>query len=308
MKLRQLQCLCAVIDAGFNISRAAAALHATQPGVGQQLRQLEQELGVDLLLRQRGRPVALTPAGERTIAWARRSLQCADNFKAAARATRVGEGGGTLTVLTTHSLANYLLAPTLVAFTRAFPQIRISVMQGVHDQIAQTVAAAKVSFGITHLPRELPPDVVAVPFRTQELVLLTPVGHPLLRVRELTVERIAAYPLIAQNPSRPQGAGILRRFQEAGVEVRLAVDAPDADVVKSYVRAGLGVAVIPSMAFSPRDDRTLRIRDASHLFDPSVVAVLLKRGSHVPDYVYAFLELLDPALQRRGMDAVVFGA
>jgi LysR family transcriptional regulator, cys regulon transcriptional activator len=307
MKLRQLQCLCAVVDAGFNISRAAATLHATQPAVGQQLRQLEQEVGIDLLLRQRGRPVALTPAGERTIGWARRSLQCAENFRAAARSTRGGDAGGTIALLTTHTIASYLLPAALVAFTAAFPRIHVSVLQGLHDQVGQLVRDAKVSFGLTHQPRDVPADVVAVPFRTLELALVAPAGHPLLRRRELTLERIAAYPLIAQNPWRPQGAGILARFREAGLELDLRIDAPDADAVKSYVRAGLGVAVIPAFTYSAQADRGLRIRDASHLFDASVAAVLLKRDSHLPDYVYAFLEMLEPALQRRRIESLVFG-
>lgn len=308
MKLRQLQCLCAVVDAGFNISRAAAALHASQPAVGQQLRQLEEELGVDLLLRQRGRPVALTPAGERTIDWARRSLQCADNFRAAAREARAGASGGTMSLVTSHTLANYLLPPAIVPFTHAFPRVRVSVVQGGADQAVQLVRDGTITFGVTHLPRALPSEVVAIPFRTLGLALLAPAGHPLLRVKQLTLEKIAAYPIVAQSPSRPQGAGVLKKFLEAGLQVDSRVDALDADVTKTYVAAGLGVGIIPAFTYSAVRDRGLRSRDVSHLFDASEAAVLLKRDSHLPDYTYAFLEMLDPALERRRLQGLVFGS
>jgi DNA-binding transcriptional LysR family regulator len=275
--------------------------------VGKQLRQLEEELGVDLVMRQRSRPVALTPAGERTIVWARRSLQCAANLRATARETRAGDAGGVISVLTTHTLANYLLVPAVTAFSKAYPRVRVNVVQGVHDHVAQLVRDGTVSFGLTRQPRELPPDVLAVPFRTLDLALVTPAGHPLQRVKELTLEKIAAYPLIAQNTARPQGAHVIRRFLEAGVDVNIQVEVLDADVVKTYVAAGLGVGVIPTFTFSARRDHGLRLRNASHLFDSTIAAVLLKRETQLHDYVYAFLELLDPGLERRRIEGLVFG-
>jgi DNA-binding transcriptional LysR family regulator len=308
MKLRQLQCLCAIVDAGFNISRAATALHATQPAVGKQLRQLEEELSIDLLLRQRGRPVALTEAGERTIAWARRSLQCAANFRAAARETRGGQAGGDLFLGTSHTHANYLLLPAIVAFARDFPRVHFHVQQGTPDQVAHLVRDGSTTMGVTHQPPELPPEVLGIPFQASRQVLVAPAGHPLLKTRQLTLEQIAKHPIIAQNPARPHGARILGKFGEAGLEVKLPVEALDADVMKTYVAAGLGVSIIPAFSYSAQRDRGLRIRDAGHLFDAVVSAILLKRESHLPDYVYAFLERIDATLERRRVEAYVFGA
>ncbi len=306
MKLRQLQCLCAIVDAGYNISRAAAALHATQPAVGKQLRQLEEELGVDLLRRQRGRPVGLTQAGERTIAWARRSLQSADNVRAAARDTLGGVSGGSIVLATSHTHANYILLPAIVAFTKAFPHVRISVLQGTTDQVVQLVREGKAAFGVTHMPPELPGEVVAIPFHSSRQVLVAPAGHPLLKGKALTLERLAAFPIIVQSPTRPQGARIVGKFQQAGLSVNLAVEAMDADVMKTYVAAGLGIAIIPALCYSAQRDRELKIRDADHLFEPAVSALLLKRDSHLPHYVYAFLEMLDAALDRQRLEELVF--
>jgi LysR family cys regulon transcriptional activator len=304
MKLRQLQCLCAVMDAGFNISRAGTHLHATQPAVGKQLRQLEEELGVDLLLRQGGRVVGLTEAGERTVAWARRALQCVQNIRAVGQESG-GKTGGTIVLATGHAHANYVLLPAIVAFSRRFPRVRINVLQGTPDQVAELVRQGKVAFGVTHLPGELPKEIAAIPFLTSPRVLVVPVGHPLLKQKELTLEKLAAYPMIILHSARPQGARIARKFHEAGLDVNCAVQTLDADVAKTYVAAGLGIGIIPAFCYSARQDRGLRVRDVGHLFDPAVSAVLLRPQSHLQQYVYAFLESLDPALERRRLETLV---
>ncbi|MBB3181140.1 LysR substrate-binding domain-containing protein [Variovorax sp. Sphag1AA] len=305
MKLRQLQCLCAVIDAGFNISRAAIALHATQPAISKQLRQFEEELGVDLLLRQGGRPVAMTEAGERVLGWARRALQCADNVRLVARAEE-GEAGGTIALATSHTHANYLLLPVIVAFRQRFPLVRINVQLGSPNQVAELVRDGKAAIGVTHLPEELPKEVLAVPFLTSPRVLVVAPGHPLLKEKKpLTLEALAPHPIILLSSSRRLGARILRKFQQAELDLNVVVQALDVDVIKNYVAAGLGMGIIPAFAFSSAKDRALRARDVAHLFDPSESAVLMRRRSQLPKYVYQFLEQLDSALEYRCMEAHV---
>lgn len=305
MKLRQLQCLCAVVDCGFNISRAAELLHATQPAVGKQLRQLEEELGCDLLVRQGGRLLGLTPPGEQALGWARQCLQCADNLRGAVRLA-TEEAGGTIELATSHTHAKVILLPALLAFRRRYPQVRIAVQQGSPDQVAELVRDGKATLGVIHLPPQLPKEVVAAPFLSTRQVLALPVGHPLLDAPELTLARIAAYPLIMQSPARPQGTRILQRFEQAGLEVDVAVQALDADVMKAYVAAGLGIAVIPGFLHAPEQDPALRVRDIDHLFPPAVSAVLLRRRSVLHKGVYALLEHLSAVLDRRRVDALVF--
>lgn len=304
MKLRQLQCLCAVVDAGFNISRAATVLHATQPAVGKQLRQFEEELGADLLLRQLGRPVALTEMGERTLAWARRALQCAENIRVMAREGG-GEAGGSIALATSHAHATYLLLPAIVAFRRRFPRVHINVLQGAPGQVADLVRDGKAAIGVTHLPEELPKEVLAVPFLTSQRLLVVPQGHPLLKEKKMTLEKIAVYPLILLHSLRAQGARIVRTFQQAGLEVTVAVNALDADVVKTYVASGLGVGVIPAFCYAAQKDRGLRVRDVAHLFEPAESAVLLRRHSHLQKYMYQFLAELHPTLEPRHLEGLV---
>ncbi|QDL38566.1 LysR substrate-binding domain-containing protein [Rhodoferax sediminis] len=305
MKLRQLQCLCAVVDAGFNISRAASVLHATQPAVSKQLRQFEEELGVDLLLRQRGRPVALTEEGQRTLLWARRALQAADNIRGIAREGR-GGGEGSIALATSHAHANHLLLPAIVAFSRRFPKVRITVLQGTPGQIAELVRDGKATLGVTHAPEQLPRETVPVPFLTSPRVLVTPPGHPLLKTKALTLEKIAQSALIVQHSARPRGSRIVRKFVEAGLEVNVVVQALDSDVIKTYVGAGLGVGIIPAFTWSASRDRAVRARDVGHLFEPSESVVLLRRQSHLQKYVYRFLEELHPSLEQRRLEQLVF--
>lgn len=304
MKLRQLQCLCAVVDSGFNISRASEVLHATQPAVGKQLRQLEEELGTDLLVRQGGRLLGLTDAGERALVWARRALQCADNLRAAVRQN--DDTGGTIELATSHTHAKYVLLPTILAFTERYPQVRLALQQGAPEQVAELVRDGKATIGVIHMPPQLPPEVIAVPFRQTRQVLALPAGHPLLQERELTLEKLAAYPLVVQSPARPQGARILRKFEQAGLEVKLSVQALDADVMKTYVEAGLGISIIPAFLYSQQQDTGLRVREIEHLFPPAVSAILLRRRSYLRPCAYAFLEQLDPTLDRQRVEALLF--
>ncbi|HSW16676.1 MAG TPA: LysR substrate-binding domain-containing protein [Ramlibacter sp.] len=305
MKLRQLQCLCAVVDAGFNISRAAVVLHATQPAVSKQLRQFEEELGMDLMVRQAGRPVGLSEVGERTLAWARRALQASENIRALAREGR-GGSGGSIAIATSHAHATYLLLPAIMAFTSRFPKVRITVLQGAPAQTAELVRDGKATLAVTHAPEDLPKETVAVPFLTSPRLLVVPPGHALLKEKELTLEKIAAHPLIVSHSARIGGSRILQRLEQAGLEANVVVQALDADVIKTYVAAGLGVGVVPAFAYSPQRDRALRARDVGHLFEPAASVVVLRRQSLLQKYVYQFLEELDPALERQRIEAQVF--
>jgi DNA-binding transcriptional LysR family regulator len=305
MKLRQLQCFCAVADAGFNISRASLVLHATQPAIGKTLRQFEEDLGADLLVRQGGRVLGLTEAGECALVWARRTMQCAENLRLAVQESG-GDAGGNIELATNHVHAKYVLVPAIVAFTRRFPKVRIGIQQGTPEQVAELVRDGKVLAGITHVPLQLPKEIVVVPFLSSRQVLVTPVGHPLLDEKELTLERLAAYPLIVQSPAQVQGERVVGRFRDAGIRVNLAVQALDSDVKKTYVAAGLGIAIIPAFNYSEARDSELRVRDVDHLFGPSPSAILLRRRSHLPRYVYDFFEQLDPALDRRRIESLIF--
>jgi LysR family cys regulon transcriptional activator len=305
MKLRQLQCFCTLADAEFNISRASLTLHATPPAIGKQLRQFEENLGTDLLVRQGGRILGLTEAGERALVWARRTLQCAGNLRASVQGSDA-QTDGHIDLATNHTHAKYVLLPAIVAFARRFPRVRIGIQQGTPDQVAELVRDGKASAGISHVPPQLPKELIAIPFCSSQQVLCTPVGHPLMAQEELTLEKLAAYPLIVQSPAQAHGARILGKFNEAGVQVHVAVQALDSDIKKTYVAAGLGIAIIPAFNFSEELDKGLCVRDVGHLFGPSPSVILLRRRSYLPRFVYDFFEQLDPVLERSHIESLIF--
>lgn len=307
MKLRQLQCLCAVVDAGFNISRAAAVLHATQPAVAKQLRLLEDELAADLFVRQGNRPTGLTDAGAHTEMWARRALVCAENIRAGVRENPEAVGG-TILLATSHAHAKYVLLPAIAAFNQRYPKVRINVLQGSPDQVADLVREGKAMLGVTHLPPELPKDVTAAPFLTSHLVVIAPHGHPVLAGPVLTHERLATYPLIVQRSVRPQGARVIQKFRQVGLEVEPVVQTLDVDIVKAYAAAGLGVGIIPAFCFSSNDQEALGVRDARHLFDSTTSVVLVRRHSLLQKHVYVMLGQISPNLERSHLEPVIFGA
>jgi DNA-binding transcriptional LysR family regulator len=305
MKLRQLQCFCAVVDADFNISRASEALHTTQPSVGKHLKQLEEELASDLLVRSGGRILGLTPNGEQILVWARRALQCTENIRSASRDAR--QAHGTLTLATSHTHANYVILPAILEFTRRFPEVQIGVQQGAPEHVAEMVRSGKADIGVIHEPPDLPREVVALPFLSAPQCLIMPLEHPLKAEPDLTLEKLASFPLIVQSKDRPQGQRVLGEFDRANLSVRVSVQALDADVMKTYVAAGLGIAVVPSYSFRDLDQQSLVARDVSHLFEPGVSAALLRRDSHIRNCVFEFLEELSDELPRSRVDAVVSG-
>lgn len=307
MKLRQLQCLCAVVDCGFNISRAAKHLHATQPAVSKQLRLLENELGIALIVRHGDRAVGLTPLGERALLWARQSLRSAENIRVLSR-EGADDAGGMLVLASSHSHSKHLLLPALQAFCGKFPRIRVTVIQRPPDEAAELVRDGKAAIAVTHSPANLPRETVAIPFLTSDRMLVMPTGHPLLRVKELTLESIAPYPLIMQRTNRPDAPQIDRQFEDAGLPLHIAVQAIDTDVIKTYVAAGLGVGIIYEFAYNPKADRGVRVRNVGHLFAPSSSTVVVRRDALLPKFAYEFLECLHPSLDRSRMESIVFGS
>ena len=181
----------------------------------------------------------------------------------------------------------------------------INVQLGSASQVAELVRDGKATVGVTLMPEDKPIEVLAAPFLTSRRLLVMPPGHPLLKEKELVLEKLAPYPLILQYSSRRLGPRILRKFQQAGLEANVIVQALDANVLKNYVGAGLGLGIIPAFAYSPTKDRGLRARDVGHLFDPAESAVLLRRHSQLPGYIYQFLQMLDPKLEPQWIESRV---
>jgi LysR family cys regulon transcriptional activator len=308
LNLQQLRYLCAIVDHGLNVSDAAEALHTSQPGISKQVRQLEDELGVRVFVRQGKRLASLTPAGESVVATARRALREIGNLK------RVGaefhsEDEGTLAIATTHLQARYVLPPVLRDFAIRYPKVKLELHQGNPTQVAEQTARGDSDLGIATEAVAMNPDLVTLPCYRWNRCVLVPRDHPLTKNRPLTLAALARHPIITYDFTFTGRSQINAAFDSAGLVPNVVLTALDSDVIKTYVEMGLGVGIIATMAWDPvRDAGVFEQLDAAHLFAPSITRIALRRGTFLRGYVYDFIAGFAPALDRAAVDAALAGA
>jgi LysR family transcriptional regulator, cys regulon transcriptional activator len=304
MKLQHLHYLCAVAQEGFSISRAASALGTSQPAISKQIRLLETELGADLLIRRGNRIVGLTSAGEAIIDAARRTVWEAQNLQ---RITEefTQKGSGRLVIATTHMYARYVLRPVIKDFIRSHSHVQLVLRQGTPSMIAEWVASGEADLGIVGKPLEVHDELLFLAGEALHRSVIVPMQHPLLQEKRVTLKKIAQFPIITLDPSLEGGLIVLNAFQAIGITPNIVLSALDADVVKSYVELGLGVAVLLSIAYEPERDRDLRSIDAAHLFLPTIFHVVLRQGKYLPGHMYDFIERLAAKWDRRAVDTAM---
>jgi LysR family cys regulon transcriptional activator len=298
--------LCAVVDNGMNVSDTAEVLFTSQPGISKQIRQLEDELGLQIFVRQGKRLAALTPAGEMVVATARRALREVLNLKRVADEFR-GEDSGTLSIATTHTQARYVLPRVLSAFVARYPKVRLVLHQGNPRQVADQTAAGEVDVGIATEALADRPELVTLPCYRWNRVVLVPKGHPLAGVRPLTLEALAQHPIVTYDFSFTGRSAINAAFAAKGLTPNVVLTALDADVIKTYVELGTGVGIVAQMAYDPVKDIAFERLDASHLFASSTTRLGLRRGVFMRGYVYAFIALFAPQYGRAVVDAALAG-
>ena len=306
MNLQQLRYLCAVVDHGLNVSVAADALFTSQPGISKQIRQLEDELGVPIFIRQGKRLSALTAGGEVIVATARRALQELNNLK------RVGaefksEDTGTLAIATTHMQARYVLPPVLKRFAERYPKVRLLLRQGNPVQVAENTVRAEVDVGIATEALADVPELVTLPCYTWNRCVLVPKGHPLAKVKPLTLEALARYPIVTYDYSFTGRSQINAAFSTKGLEPNVVLTALDSDVIKTYVEQGLGVGIVAQLAFDPVRDTQFDKIDAAHLFAASTTRLALRRGIYLRGFVFDFIALFAPRFDRSVIEAALRG-
>lgn len=305
MKLQQLRFMREVVRAKFNVSAAANVLHTAQPGVSNQIQLLEQELGVQIFQRRGKRLVGLTKPGQVIVNFAERMLREAENIK------RVGvefsnDASGTLSIATTHTQARYALPPVIKQFTERFSKVRLDIHQGNPTQVAEMAVAGVVDLGVATEAIDQFSELVTLPCYEWNRGVIVPPGHPLLSEKPLTLEAIAAYPIVTYDFAFSGRSKINKAFEARGLEPNVVLTAIDSDVIKTYVELGLGIGILAKMAYNPERDRNLLMLDAAHLFEPSTTRIGIRRGTYLRSYVYDFIELFAPHLNR-GMVEVAMG-
>ena len=297
MKLQQLRYLVEVARRGLNVSEAALALHTSQPGISKQIRALEDELGVEVFERRGKRLTAVTEPGKAVIEIAERVLAETANLKRAG-AEFADEKLGTLTIATTHTQARYALPRAVAAFKRRYPGVRLLIHQGNPSQICEQVIAGEADLAIATEQIAGHPELVSLPCYQWNRCVVVPPRHALLKAKPLTLEALAAHPIVTYDFAFANRSLVQKAFEAKALAPNVVLTALDADVIKTYVELGLGVGIMARMAFDAKRDRGLRAIDASHLFESSTTRLGIKRGAWLRRYAYDFIEFFAPHLPR----------
>lgn len=307
MELRQLRSLAALADADFSVSRAAERLRLVQPAVSQHLRQLETELGFPLFERNGRRLTGLTAAGEQVLRHARGSLAEASNILAIGR-DHQRDDAGVLRIGTTHTQARYLLPPAIRRFREAFPRVDVQIHQGTPRELAELAVQDRVDVAVCTEVIGSHPALAATPCYRWNRCLIAPPDHPILDARPLTLELLAGVPLITYVPGFTGRGRISDAFARDGLAPRIVLAAADSDVIKTYVREGLGVGIIAALAWRAGEDGDLGVRDLAHLFPWEVARVAHLRGKHLRRFQQRFVEILQEEAGAAGRAARRAGA
>lgn len=295
MKLQQLRYIWEVAHHDLNVSATAQSLFTSQPGISKQIRLLEDELGVEVFARSGKHLTHVTPAGEAILETAGEVLRMVESIKQVAQEYS-NEKKGSLSIATTHTQARYALPATIKAFMQRYPDVSLHMHQGTPMQIAEMAADGTVDFAIATEALELFSDLIMMPCYRWNRCVLVPKDHPLTQLAELTLEAVAAHPIVTYVFGFTGRSKLDEAFTNKGLEPRVVFTAADSDVIKTYVRLGLGIGIIAGMAHDESIDEDLVALDASHLFASSVTKIGCRRGTFLRGYMYEFIEDFAPHL------------
>jgi len=306
MNIQQLRYIVEVERQGLNVSDAADALFTSQPGVSKQIRALEEELGVAVFVRHGKRIVDVSAPGREVLAIAQRILRDVDNLAQVGEDFR-NEKEGRLSIATTHTQARYALPKVIADFTRKYPGVRLELHQGSPRQVCEMVINGEADLAIATEAIADYDELVMLPCYQWNRCVVAPADHPILRVQPLSLEEIARWPLITYDTAFTGRGQMNKAFLGRGLKPNVVLTAMDSDVIKTYVRMGLGIGIVARMAFDPVADKGLGVADAAHLFESSTTRVGIRRNAWLRGYVYSFIELFAPSLSRRIIDAAQAG-
>ena len=295
MNFQQLRIVRETVRQDFNLTTVANALFTSQPGVSKHIKDLEDELGIEIFVRRGKRLLGLTEPGKELLAVVERILLDAQNVRSIADQFSSRETGN-LVIATTHTQARYTLPDVIKRFKAEYPKVHLALHQGSPREIAELLSAGEVDIAIATEGLDSVPEVVTFPCYSWHHALIVPQGHPLTQVAEPTLAAIAEYPIVTYHEGFTGRANIDRSFAEAGVVPDIVLSAIDADVIKTYVDIGLGIGIVASMAYHPERDANLVRLDLPGLFGENTTRLALRRGVYLRSYAYAFIDALVPGL------------
>jgi LysR family cys regulon transcriptional activator len=299
MNLHQFRFVQEAVRRSLNLTEAARALHTSQPGVSKAIIELEEELGVEIFARHGKRLKRVTEPGQHVLKSIELIMREVGNLK------RIGEqfsaqDSGTLSIATTHTQARYVLPLPVAKLREAYPKVNISLHQGSPDQVARMVIDEVAEIGVATESLSDYPDLVTLPCYEWQHVLVLPLAHPLASKERIHLEDLATEPLITYHPSFTGRTRIDAAFAHKKLAPRIALEAIDSDVIKTYVRLGLGIGIVAEMAVrNDAGNADLAVRPLGNLFGQNVARVAFKRSAYLRNFVFKFAELLSERLDRK---------
>ena len=301
MKLQQLRYIWEVAHHDLNVSLTAKSLYTSQPGISKQIRLLEDELGVEIFSRSGKHLTRVTPTGEKILKIAGDILRQVDGIKQLTQEHN-SPNHGSLSIATTHTQARYALPSIIEGFIGKYPDVSLHMHQGTPVQISEKAADGTVDFSIATEALELFSDLLMMPCYRWNRCILVPKDHPLAQLDSLTLEDVALYSIVTYVFGFTGRSRLDDAFREKGLKPKVVFTATDADVIKTYVRLGLGIGIIAHMAYDPEADSDLVAIEAGHLFESSVTSIGFRKGTYLRGYMYDFIEAFAPHLTRNVVD------
>jgi LysR family cys regulon transcriptional activator len=301
MKLRQFEYVLEVVKNGMNVTAAADKLFTSQPGVSSQIKRLEEELGIIIFERSGKHINGLTPEGALLVERFETILNEVVNVKRIADDFSHPDSG-MLSIATTHTQARYVLPSVITEFRQRYPNVQLQINQGTPEQIASLTDTGQADIGIATEALELFDNLILLPCYRWNRCVMVPKGHPLTNESMLSLEAIAGYPIITYVFGVADRSVINRAFKQKGLDLNVVLTAADAEVIKAYVRNGLGIGICARMAYDKNYDEDLAVLDAGNLFDSSVTSLAIRKNAVLREYVYDFIQLFASHLNRSVVD------
>ncbi|MGL6259731.1 HTH-type transcriptional regulator CysB [Vibrio sp. WXL210] len=297
MKLQQLKYIVEVVNHNLNVSATAESLYTSQPGISKQVRLLEDELGIQIFERSGKHLTKVTSAGEEIVSISQEILGRVESIKAVAGEHTHPERGA-LNISTTHTQARYALPEVIKGFTTRYPNVSLNMHQGTPSQMSEAIAKGTANFAIATEALHLYQDAIMLPCYYWNRSIVVPKDHPLAKSESISIHDLANYPLVTYVFGFTGRSELDTAFDKEGLTPKVVFTATDADVIKTYVRMGIGVGVIASMAVDEKLDSDLVAIDASHLFGASTTSIGFRRGTFLRSYMFDFMERFAPHLTR----------
>ena len=295
MKLQQLRYIWEVAHHDLNVSATALSLYTSQPGISKQIRLLEDELGVEIFARSGKHLTRVTTAGQEILQMSGEILRKVEGIKQLSR-DHQNPAHGTLSIATTHTQARYVLPNIIKDFILKYPDVTLNIVQGTPTHVSEEAASGDVDLAVAYDDLELYGDLAMMPCYRWNRCILVPKDHPLVNIEEITLEDVVAHSIVTYPFGFSGRSKRKKAFHDKGLDPKIVFTATDADVIKTYVRLGLGIGIVAHMAYSPEEDSDLVSIEAAHLFESSITSVGVRRGTYLRGYMYEFIEAFAPHL------------